>query len=69
MNISTEPLNKNKMTAPKIKAQELVSKFGEELAIEVIDEIMQTLKFTEVAGNRQYLGYWSDIKDEINKTK
>jgi hypothetical protein len=57
------------MTAPEIKAQELVSKFGEELAIEVIDEIMQTLKFTEVAGNRQYLGYWSDIKDEINKTK
>ena len=57
------------MTAPKIKAQELVSKFGEELAIEVINEIMQTLKFTEVQGNRQYLGYWSDVKNELNKSE
>lgn len=57
------------MVPTKEKAQELVSKFGEELAIEVIDEIMQTLKFTEVQGNRQYLGYWSDVKDEINKSE
>ena len=53
------------MVPPKEKAQELVGKFGEEFALEVIDEIMQTLKFTEVTGNRKYLGYWSDVKEEI----
>jgi hypothetical protein len=66
-----------KMKKPIEKAEELVFKFAlkgaetEKIAIEcaliVVDEIMQSLKFTEVAGNLQYLGYWSDVKQELTK--
>ena len=64
---------------PKEKAEELVNKYlmntpivfhiddAKECALIAVDEIMHSLKFTEVAGNLKYVGYWSDVKQEIIK--
>ena len=51
--------------AVKEKAIELIYKFGIDTSLKVIDEIVQSLKFTEVAGNLKYLGYWNDVREEI----
>jgi len=52
------------MVPTKDKAQELVNKFGEELAIEVIDELLEIL----INSNLNYLNtikHYQQLKQEI----
>jgi len=57
------------MNKEKEKAIELIYKFGIDTSLKVIDEIVQSLKFTEVSGNLRYLGYWNDVREEIETFK
>jgi hypothetical protein len=57
------------MNKEKEKAIELIYKFGIDTSLKVIDEIVQSLKFTEVSGNLRYIGYWNDVREEIETFK
>ena len=60
------------MVHTKEKAQELVSKFGKELAIKVVDEILKSnpcYEGTDRGGDFMWVEdtyYWEQVKHELN---
>jgi hypothetical protein len=65
---------------PKEKAKELVNKFNLLLPCEgattlqtlidcaliAVDEIIQAIRYTEAKSDLGYVGYWQQVKQEIN---
>jgi hypothetical protein len=64
---------------PQEKAIELVEKFDELLtyleskskakdcALIAVDEIVQAIRFTDAKSDLGYVGYWQEVKKEIEK--
>jgi hypothetical protein len=48
----------------KTKANELISKFGKELALKVVDEIQNT---KSIYVNDIEYDYWEEVKQELTK--
>ena len=66
---------------PKEKAKELVDKFklntgantkiniyvAKQCALIAVDEIIQAIRFTDAKSDLGYVGYWQEVKNEIEK--
>jgi hypothetical protein len=61
---------------PKEKAIELVEKFGiyvsenyyaKKYALIAVEEIRQSLRYTNARRDLGYIGYWTQVKQEIEK--
>jgi hypothetical protein len=62
---------------PKEKAKELVNKYlqiydgrvveGKQCALIAVDEIIQAIRFTDAKSDLGYVGYWQEVKIEIEK--
>jgi hypothetical protein len=54
---------------PKKKAEDLSDKFSKEVALKVIDEILDAIKEYQYSAliHRQVFDYWIDVKGELKK--
>jgi hypothetical protein len=59
---------------PKEKAEDLFSVFciypltkeyGQYLSLKAVDEIIQAIRFTNAKSDLGYVGYWQEVKQEI----
>jgi hypothetical protein len=57
------------MKTAVVKAQELVDKFGKEVAIKVVYEIQKCVLYTtqRFENDRFSENYWEEVKQELNK--
>jgi hypothetical protein len=61
---------------PKEKAEDLFSVFciypltkeyGQYLSLKAVDEIIQAIRFTNAKSDLGYVGYWQQVKQEIEQ--
>jgi hypothetical protein len=54
---------------PKKKSEDLKEKFGKEVALKVLDEILDAIKEYQYSAliHRQVFDYWMDVKGELKK--
>jgi len=60
---------------PKEKAQEFIDKFTFEIGnynakqcvLIAVDEIIQAIRYTDAKSDLGYVGYWNQVKQEIEK--
>ena len=61
--------------SPKEKAEELLDKMTMEIgkfnskqcALVAVDEIIQAIRYTDAKSDLGYVGYWNQVKQEIEK--
>lgn len=61
-----ELINKYSIIYNGIFSNETIKTLAKQCAIIAVDEIIQAIRFTNAKGNLGYVGYWNNVKTEIN---